>query len=295
MAIPQSVSQQSQLPPGEYLVALNGVNLHCIVSGRGPLLVVQSSGRGIGSSYLRNGLAPLEDHFTLLFYDPRGSGKSARPASKTQMSTYDMVEDLEQMRRYWDLKSINVLGHSHGGAIALLYAERYPDHVRKLILVDSCLPGFDASAIVRQFMDRRKDDVRYVFSIENLKQQVPTNEDQFQKYFRAIQPFYFHNPYKNVPSFLETKTVNPSSWAYHASVDCDRLKPQRQSETLSAIRATTLILVGSEDPFCSPVVADQIYQGLPQSKLIVLREAGHFPWIEQPKEFFGIIQRFVLC
>jgi proline iminopeptidase len=55
-----------------------------------------------------------------------------------------------------------------------------------------------------------------------------------------------------------------------------------------------LILVGSEDPFCSPVVADQIHQGLQQSKLMVLREAGHFPWVEQPRECFGIIQRFVL-
>jgi len=295
MAAHQLVSQQSQLEPGEHLIAHNGVKLHCIVSGRGPLLAVQAPGRGIGSDYLRNGLAPLEDHFTLLFYDPRGSGKSTRPASEAQMSTSDMVEDLEQMRRYWGLKSINVLGHSHGGAIALGYAERYPDHIQRLILVDSCLPGFDASAIVRQFINRRQDDVRYVSSIDSLRQPVPKNEDQFQKYFMAIQPFYFDDPHKNVPAFLETTAGNPSSWCYHASADSDRLKPRRQSETLSAIRARTLILVGSEDPFCSPVVADQIHQGLQQSKLVVLREAGHFPWIEQPREFFDMVHNFLLC
>src|SRR5258708_3305981 len=161
MAVHQSVCPQPQLPPGEHLVAVNGVKLHCIVSGRGPLLVVQAPGWGIGSTYLRNGLAPVEDQFTLLFYDPRGSGKSTRPTSETQMSTSDMVEDLEQMRRYWGLKSINVLGHSNGGSIALGYAERYPDHLEKLIVVNSCLPGFDASATVRQFINRRKDDIRY--------------------------------------------------------------------------------------------------------------------------------------
>jgi proline iminopeptidase len=293
MAVHQSVCPQPQLPPGEHLVAVNGVKLHCIVSGRGPLLVVQAPGWGIGSAYLRNGLAPVEDQFTLLFYDPRGSGKSTRPTSETQMSTSDMVEDLEQMRRYWGLKSINVLGHSNGGSIALGYAERYPDHLEKLIVVNSCPPGFDASATVRQFINRRKDDIRYVSSIESLEQPVPKNDDQFQKYIGAVWPFYFYDPHKNVPAFLETTTVNPSSWAYHASAASDRLEPQRPSETLAAIRATTLILVGSEDPFCSFVVADQIHQGLQRSKLVVLREAGHFLWIEQPRDFFGIIEEFL--
>jgi proline iminopeptidase len=295
MAMNHSVIQQHQRPLTEHLVALNGVDLHCVISGRGPLLVVQAPGWGIGSSYLRNALAPLEDHFTLLFYDPRGSGKSNRPASEMQMSTSYMVEDLEQMRRYWGLESLNVLGHSHGGAIALGYAELYPDHVHKLVLVASCLPGFDASTIVRKFVDQRKDDARYVSAIERLRQPVPNNDDEFQKYNRDLLPFYFYDPQLHIPAFLETTTWAPSSWSYHASINSNRLIPQRQPQTLSSIEVTTLILAGSEDPFCSPVVADQIHQSLQQSKLVVLREAGHFLWIEQPGAFFDLIQKFLSC
>jgi proline iminopeptidase len=294
MAMNQSVIHQPQLPLVEHLVARNGVALHCVVRGRGPLLVVQAPGRGSGSAYLRNGLAHLEDHFTLLFYDPRGSGKSSRPASEMQMSTSDMVEDLEQMRQYWGLERINVLGHSSGGAIALGYAERYPDHIHKLILVSSCLPGFDASTIVRKFVNQRKDDARYVSAIDRLRQPVPKNDNEFQQYNRDTLPFYFYDPQKNIAAFLKTTTCAPCSWSYHASMDADRFALQRQSQTLSSIRATTLILAGSEDPFCSPVVADHIHQGLQQSNLVVLREAGHFLWIEQPKEFFELIQKFLM-
>jgi proline iminopeptidase len=74
----------------------------------------------------------------------------------------------------------------------------------------------------------------------------------------------------------------------------NRFALQRQSQTLSSIRAKTLILAGSEDPFCSPVVADHIHQGLQQSNLVVLREAGHYLWIEQPKAFFELIQKFLI-
>jgi pimeloyl-ACP methyl ester carboxylesterase len=211
------------------------------------------------------------------------------------MGISDMVEDLEQMRQYWGLESIDVLGHSNGGAIGLAYADRYPGRIHKLILVDSCLPGFDASPIVRQFIDQRKDDARYVASIESLRRPVPKNDNEFQKYMRAVLPFYFYDPQRNVPAFLETTIGAPCSWAYHASIGSNRLAPLRQLETLSSIRASTLILVGSEDPFCSPVVADQIYQGLHQSEMVVFREAGHFLWIEQPKKYFDLIKRFLMC
>ena len=66
-----------QLQPGEHDVILNGLSFHYTVSGQGPLLVVQAPGWGIGSAYLRNGLAPLTQHFTVLTYDPRGSGQSS--------------------------------------------------------------------------------------------------------------------------------------------------------------------------------------------------------------------------
>lgn len=211
------------------------------------------------------------------------------------MSTFDMVEDLEQMRKYWGLKSIDILGHSNGGAVALGYAKRYPDHIYKLVLADSCLPDFDASSIVRQFVAQRKDDTRYASSIESLRQAVPKTENEFQKYMMDIPPFYFYDPQGNIPDFLETTTWAPSSWAYHASIDSNRLIPQQHSETLSSVRAKILILTGSEDPFCSPVLAYEIYQGLERSKLVVLREAGQFLWIEQPKKFFELIQKFLTC
>jgi pimeloyl-ACP methyl ester carboxylesterase len=66
-----------RLLPGEHDVLIDGLPFHYVVRGRGALLVVQAPGWGIGSAYLRNGLAPLEKQFTVLTFDPRGSGSSA--------------------------------------------------------------------------------------------------------------------------------------------------------------------------------------------------------------------------
>lgn len=67
----------TRLSEGDHVAVLTGMSFHYVVAGSGPLLVVEAPGWGIGSAYLRNGLAPLEKHFTVLTFDPRGSGLSS--------------------------------------------------------------------------------------------------------------------------------------------------------------------------------------------------------------------------
>ncbi len=70
---------EQPLARGEHHVKVNGVNLWYVVEGSGPSLVLQAPSWGIGSAYLRNGLSALSKHFTVICYDPRGSGHSERP------------------------------------------------------------------------------------------------------------------------------------------------------------------------------------------------------------------------
>ena len=71
---------------GSHQAKFADVNLHYVVAGRGPLVLVTSPGWGIGSLYLQRGLAPLEKTFTVVYLDTRGSGGSSRPADAKQMS-----------------------------------------------------------------------------------------------------------------------------------------------------------------------------------------------------------------
>jgi pimeloyl-ACP methyl ester carboxylesterase len=251
----------SQLVPGEHSAEINGLKFRYVVAGRGPLLVVQAPGSGIGSSYLQNGLAPLEKNFTLLFYDPRGSGGSSRPASAMQMSISDMVEDLEALRKYWGLDSFNLLGHSSGGAIALSYAERYPLHVHKLILVDSQLVGYDTNLLQKQMKDRRRNDPRYVTSLARLDDPSPATDDQYKKQFEELLPYYLYDPTKNLPGLLHTMTGTPSSWAERAWENSNKLNPEQQIAALSKVKAQTLIIVGHDDAIYHIFDAEGLSQG----------------------------------
>ncbi|MBK9032319.1 MAG: alpha/beta fold hydrolase [Myxococcales bacterium] len=70
-------------------------------------------------------------------YDLRGHGKSARPA--TGYDTATMAEDLAAVSA--DLPGpIDLVGHSYGALVALAFARRHPDRVRRLVVVEAPLP-----------------------------------------------------------------------------------------------------------------------------------------------------------
>jgi pimeloyl-ACP methyl ester carboxylesterase len=269
--------------------------LHYVVAGRGPLVLVTSPGWGIGSIYLQNGLAPLEQRFTLLYIDTRGSGESTRPTDNKQMSTAVMADDIDRLRSYLGLDSINLLGHSNGGAIALDYAERYPQRAEKVVLIDTEVLDDRAESVTQQFLARWHDDPRYKPAIEAVESNLPTDTDErFTTFLKTILPLYFSDPDRYLPTFSETlEGTHLSEYADKAQTAADKLSPRTQSHEYGNIRAKMLILSGTVDWVCPTEVSERVHKGVPGSALSLYANVGHLPWIEQPKRFFAEVSQFL--
>jgi proline iminopeptidase len=168
----------SKLAVGPHDAQLTDVHLHYVVAGHGPLLVVTSPGWGIGSVYLQRGLAPLEERFTLLYLDTRGSGGSTRPEHSEQMSTAVMADDIDRLRSYLGLDSINLLGHSNGSAIALDYAERYPQRAEKVILIATEVLDDRAENATQRYLALWHDDPKYKNAIQALSDDSADDSDE---------------------------------------------------------------------------------------------------------------------
>jgi pimeloyl-ACP methyl ester carboxylesterase len=68
------------------------------------------------------------------------------------MGGTDMADDIEQLRCYLGLPTIDLFDHSNGGAIAISDAERCGAYLRKLILTSSQLLGFDVGKTIERFL-----------------------------------------------------------------------------------------------------------------------------------------------
>lgn len=284
-----------KLAIGPHDAPLGDVHLHYVVSGHGPVVFATSPGWGFTSLYLQRGLVPLEKQFTMIYIDTRGSGGSTRPADSRQMSTAVMADDIDRLRIYLGLDSIDLMGHSNGGAIALDYAERYPDHVRKLILLDSEVLDDRAENVTDAFLKLWHDDPRYKAAIQTIEQNPPTHTDEsFTQFLDAILPLYFSDPDRYLPLFEKTaEGTHISAYAGDSQEAADKLFPRKQSADYGKVRAKTLIISGSVDWVCPTEVSERMHAGIRGSVLSIYANAGHLAWIEQPDRFFAEVSHFL--
>jgi pimeloyl-ACP methyl ester carboxylesterase len=267
------------------------------------MLLVQCPAWGLGWRYLVLGLEPLQQDFVLVFFQPRGSRDFHSPQEKgdVDMNTLTLARDIDSLRIHLQLDFFaTVLGHSHGGTIALAYAELFPSRVRNLILLDHRLPSLDDTASFKRFRQERRGDHRYEAAYQTCHRSTTPKDDLgFTGYLRDIIPIYFADPEKYVPSFraMVLCDEDPASAWCSERVHCCNRQPEINAvmkARLADIRARTLIIFGSQDAQCSVENGEATERGIPNARLVRLENCGHFPWIEQPLQTFAVIRAF-LC
>jgi proline iminopeptidase len=285
-----------KLVSGSHEAKLADVSLHYVVAGQGPLVVVTSPGWGIGSLYLQRGLAPLEKTFTVLFLDTRGSGGSSQPADPRQMSTTLMADDIDRLQTYLGLDSINLMGHSNGGAIALDYAERYPLRVKKVVLIDAEVLDDRDDAAIQRYLTLWHDDPKFKNAIQADPNDTTDDTDEhFEDYLAHILPLYFSDPDLYLPVFeAQYAGTHLSSFASRAQEAADQLAPRYQSQEYDKVRAKTLIISGTIDFICPVEVSERMHGRIAGSILSLYANVAHLPYIEEPARFFSEVSQFLM-
>jgi proline iminopeptidase len=284
----------------DHIVTLNGVDIHYRAIGDGPVLFLVSPGWGVASGYLQRAFSSLAKHLRLVFIDTRGSGLSGRPAEPTRMRSVDMANDLEALRMHLGLSEISILGHSNSGAIALAYAARYTDRVSKLVLIDSQVLGLSADADTQRILQNRATDPRFkeatrIVSTFFTGQMNPaTSDESLEAFIAQVLPLFLHSPEKSLPLAQEQLSGPISSYAFVSQYAADAAFPIDQTQSLGAIRAKVLIMVGRHDYICPVALSERLHEGIPESQLVIFEESGHLPWLEEPNAFFAELERFLI-
>ena len=107
------------------------IQLHYTLCGSGePLLLLH--GNGEDGSYFVHQLEDFSHEFLVCAIDTRGHGES--PMGTAPFTLDQFAEDLLHFMDAHEIESADILGFSDGGNIALIFALRYPERVRRLVL-----------------------------------------------------------------------------------------------------------------------------------------------------------------
>ena len=264
--------------------------------GNGPVLVCHPGGPGFSSLYFGD-LAGLWEKYTLVLVNPRGTGGSDKPADVRAYQIADYVDDVEALREHLGLERLMLLGHSHGGMVAQAYAAKHPGRVRKLVLASTLARfGSDHEAAMRAGMDQRSNQPWYPDALAALEAEqegkFQTDEEMAELVFREL-PLYFARYGPVESGYVETlKTEIPNA-------DTLKLFNNEIFNTFdlrdqhSLISAPTLVITGSEDFICGPLCSDELAAGIDGSKKVIVGDAGHFLFVEQPEAFHSEVVDFL--
>ena len=104
----------------------------CGTRGAKPAVVLHGGPGGGCSPGMRRYFDPESWHIVL--FDQRGCARSRPHASVERNTTWELIDDIEAIRRRIGVEGWTVFGGSWGAALGLLYAEQHPKRVEALIL-----------------------------------------------------------------------------------------------------------------------------------------------------------------
>jgi pimeloyl-ACP methyl ester carboxylesterase len=258
--------------------AADGTRLAYHRIGAGSPLICVPGGPLLPSAYLGD-LGGLSARHALVRLDLRGTGGSAAPADPATYRCDRLAEDVEALREHLALDRIDLLGHSAGAAVAVLYAVRHPDRIGRLVLVNPSprVVGLDITdADRREVAEPRRGEPWFpaaFAAFERIWAGSPTPTD-----WDAITPFMYGRWDAAARAALAREAAQRNDAAaarYYAGAELSHVPA-----ALADLRARVLLTAGEHDVALPPKRAAD-YAGLfPHAEVAVQPGGGHFPWLD---------------
>jgi proline-specific peptidase len=261
--------------------------------GTGPVLVCHPGGPGFSPAYLGD-LAGLWKRFTLVILNPRGTGASDRPADPDAYHFDHYTSDLEELRQHLGLEQMLLLGYSHGGVVAQIYAMERPDRVRRLVLaVTTARLGPEQQAATQAAIEKRSGQPWFEDA------NAPGEDDSDEATDEQIREEIFRRMPFNFARFGPAEAAYVETWRSEP-VNGDALRVFSQDvpkldlrSGLARITAPTLVITGEDDYICGPVCAAELSAAIPGAREVIVGDAGHMVVIEQPQAFHDEVADFL--
>lgn len=190
------------------------------------------------------------------------------PMLKTNVKNF--AKYVEQFIKFKELKDVILLGNSLGGHIGLLHTKMYPNLTKALVITGSS--GLYESAMGDgypkrgdyEFIKKKAQDVFYDPAI--------ATKEIVDEVFATVN---------NRIKLVKTLAIAKSAIRHNMAQDLPKMK------------TPTCIIWGENDAVTPPDVAELFHELLPDSDLYWIKECGHAPMMEHPKEFNSILETWL--
>ena len=231
--------------------------------------------------YWSDQIGPFSQHYRAVAYSRRYNYPNLNPMRKGYSAISD-AEDLAALIKALHLGKVVVVGHSYGAFAALFLATRHPDLLRALVLAEppavnllEQLPGTEArigKSMLDDLQQRMVSPMQSAFRGGHSEAGVADFID-----------YVFDDPYawsKMSESSRAETLRDVQEW--NVMMTTGTLFPVIAPQAIREINAPVLLLSGAKSyPFLK-LISTELARLLPNRQVIVLPDAGHQMWIQDP-------------
>jgi proline iminopeptidase len=298
--------QPAPLPPAPgklplkqgYFPGEDGVQLFYRMVGSGKdTIVFIHGGPGVG---IDDGGLDLEvlasKGYTFIQYDQRGGARSELVRDTTKLVMNNHVMDLEALRQYFKLPKLTLIGLSWGAAIITYYADRFPHRVSRMVFLSPMPPTLEfanqrTAAVNAELGAAKKKRIEELFS----QMDSADNKDLpalWSKFYAIYLPIYITNPDHRLRERGNPLSYSPLAFRnkdYHSIRRY--LRPWDFRPQLKRIKVPSVVIEGEKTKI--PLAATRAYvEDIKGAKLILIPNAGHQNWLDQPKKVQKALHTF---
>ena len=250
------------------------IEMYYEITGEGEYLLLI---HGLGSSTRdwEEQVPIFSQKYQVITLDLRGHGKTDKPKGPYSMRMF--AEDIAELLKKLEIKSIHILGISLGGGIAFQFAVDYPELVKSLIIVNAAIE------IPLDSFKMKLEAFKRIFIVKLVG---------MKKMGKVLAPrLFIKTEQEDLREKLIERWAENDKKAYLSAMRA--LIGWSVRDQLDKVKFPTLI-IGSDEDYAPTSVKEEYTALLSDAKFIEIKDARHAVPIEKPKEFNEIVMKFLL-
>lgn len=276
-------------------VPTNGIHLHVAEAGpkSGPLVILLHGFPEFWHGWRKQIEALAQLGFHVVAPDQRGYNLSDKPKSISNYRIDVLTKDILSLKDHFAVKKFSLVGHDWGGAVAWHFAHQYPEHLEKLIMLNSPHPRAMLKALRSNLSQLRKSYYIFFFQVPWLPEWL-CSAFHYKLLERSLKQSSRPHTFSK-----EELTKYHKAWSQpHALTTMIHwyraaLQQKTPKNKHPKITTPTLVIWGEKDHFLGRELAELSIRYCEKGKIVFIKDATHWVQHEEAEQVNRLMVNFL--